>query len=62
MRISTTFRNDNPNTIWSVLARKLGREPTNAEAVAELNRIRDEVLIDLAGAGKLPHQRKRSAT
>lgn len=57
MKITTTWRNDNPNTIWNVLARKLGREPTNAEAVAELNRISDEVMIDRAEAGKLRHQR-----
>jgi hypothetical protein len=61
MKISTTWRNDNPNTIWNVLARKLGREPTNAEAVAEVRRIYQEAMIDLAGAGKLPHQRGRSA-
>jgi hypothetical protein len=61
MKVSMTWRNDNPSTIWSVLVRKLGREPTNAEAIAELNRIRDEVMVDMAGAGKLPHQRGRSA-
>lgn len=61
MRVSTTWRNGNPNTIWNVLARKLGREPTNAEAITELNRIRDEAMVDMATAGKLPHQRGRSA-
>lgn len=61
MKVTTTWRNDNPNTIWNVLARKLGREPTNAEAAAEVRRLMDEVMIDLAGAGKLPHQRGRTA-
>lgn len=42
MKITTTWRNDNPNTIWNVLARKLGREPTNAEAAAEVKRILTE--------------------
>ena len=37
--ITTTWRNDNPNTIWNQLAKKLGREPTNAEATAEVKRI-----------------------
>lgn len=61
MKISTTWRNDNPNTIWNALARKLGRDPTNAEATEKVRQIFQEVTIDLAGAGKLPHQRKRSA-
>lgn len=39
MRIVTTFHNSNPNTIWNTLARKLGHEPTNAEAAAEVRRI-----------------------
>lgn len=32
MRITFSWRNDNPNTIWNTLARKLGRQPTNDEA------------------------------
>lgn len=40
--VTQTFRNDNPNTIWNRLAAKLGREPTDAEAVAELERILKE--------------------
>jgi hypothetical protein len=39
MRVTITFRNDNPNTVWNRLAAKLGREPTNAEAAAEVRRI-----------------------
>lgn len=59
MKVTTTWRNDNPNTIWNVLARKLGREPTNAEAKAEVERIMSETTIDMAAAGKLRHQRGR---
>jgi hypothetical protein len=50
-------------TIWEALAEKLGREPTNAEANAEVRRIlqknADELLVSRAMAGKLPHQRRR---
>lgn len=38
-KVTTTFRNDNPDTIWNRLAAKLGREPTNEEAKAEVQRI-----------------------
>lgn len=44
--ITHTWRNDNPNTIWNVLAAKLGREPTAAEAKAEVQRILAEAAID----------------
>ncbi len=39
IQVTITWHNDNPNTIWNTLARKLGREPTNAEATAEVKRI-----------------------
>lgn len=39
MKVTVTFTNDNPNTIWNQLAKRLGREPTNAEAAAEVRRI-----------------------
>lgn len=39
MKITTTWTNNNPDTIWNRLAVKLGREPTHAEAVAEVKRI-----------------------
>lgn len=39
MIIKTVWRNDNPSTIWNRLAARLGREPTNAEAAAEVRRI-----------------------
>lgn len=56
--IRITWTNNNPNTIWNRLAAKLGREPTNAEAAEEVRRIMTGVTVDLAGKGKLPHQRK----
>lgn len=37
--ITITWTNPNPNTIWNRLAAKLGREPTRAEAIAEVRRI-----------------------
>jgi hypothetical protein len=39
LKVTTTWRNDNPNTIAHRLAAKLGREPTHAELVAEVKRI-----------------------
>lgn len=39
LTVTVTVRNDNPNTIWNRLAAKLGREPTNEEAAAEVKRI-----------------------
>ena len=61
IQITTTWTNDNPDTIWNRLAAKLGRQPTNAEARAEVKRILTDGLADLAEAGKLPHQRRRAA-
>lgn len=57
MRVNITWRNDNPNTIWNRLAARLGREPTDAEARDEVRRILTDGLVELAEAGKLPHQR-----
>lgn len=49
-------------TIWEALAEKLGRQPTNAEANAECRRIiregSENALIERAGKGKLPWQKK----
>lgn len=42
LRVTFAVRNDNPNTIWNRLAAKLGREPTHAEAKAEVQRILSE--------------------
>lgn len=58
MRITTTWTNRNPNTIWNRLAARLGREPTHAEACAEVKRIMDETQVELAEQGKLPFQRR----
>lgn len=37
--VSITWHNAGPHTIWGKLAERLGREPTNAEAAAEVMRI-----------------------
>lgn len=42
MEITITWRNDNPNTIWNRLVARLEREPTDAEAKAEVMRILSE--------------------
>lgn len=39
MIITITWHNAGPHTIWGQLAKKLGREPTNAEAIEECRRI-----------------------
>ena len=57
MKVTTTFTNKNPNTIWNRLAAKLGREPTNSEAVAEVKRIVSENAVDMASRGKLWFQK-----
>ncbi len=59
MQITVTWHNANPNTIWGKLAARLGREPTHAEATAEVKRILRESWIEDAERGRLPHQRKR---
>ena len=63
LTVTTTWRNDNPNTVWNRLKAQLGREPTNQEAAAAVKQIlRDaatERLIDQAGKGALPFQRKQ---
>lgn len=59
MKTSISFHNSNPNTIWNKLEAKLGREPTHAEACAEVRRIKQSATADLASQGKLRHQRGR---
>lgn len=59
IKITTTFTNRNPNTIWNQLAAKLGREPTNDEAAAEVRRILAEGTQEMAARGALPFQRGR---
>lgn len=61
MLVIVTWHNANPNMIWNRLAAKLGREPTNAEAAADVRRILDECLVDRAERGALAHQRGRLA-
>ncbi len=39
MRITITFHNAGPHTIWAKLAAKLGRKPTDHEAAQEVLRI-----------------------
>jgi hypothetical protein len=39
VKVTVTWHNAGPHTIWGKLATKLGREPTNAEATAEVKRI-----------------------
>lgn len=46
-------------TIYQALAEKLQREPSNEELKAEVKRILEEGLVEMAEKGKLPHQRKR---
>ena len=46
-------------TIYEALKTKLGREPTNAELKADVQRIKEEALIEAATKGKLRHQRRR---
>jgi hypothetical protein len=45
-------------TIYEALRDKLGREPTNAEIKADVKRILEDGLIELASKGKLRHQRR----
>lgn len=46
-------------TIYEALRAKLGREPTNAELKAEVERIKSDGLVEMAKHGRLQHQRKR---
>lgn len=46
-------------TIYEALKAKLGREPSNAELKADVERILQEGLVEMAEAGKLKHQRRR---
>lgn len=49
MQVNTTWHNPNPDTIWNRLAVRLGREPTNAEAAAEVRRILAKARANPAG-------------
>lgn len=39
MDTTVTWTNNNPNTVYNKLARKLGREPTREEVKKDLDRI-----------------------
>lgn len=39
IKITVTWHNPNPDTIWNKLAARLGRTPTNQEAADEVKRI-----------------------
>jgi hypothetical protein len=45
-------------TIYQALRTKLGREPTNPELKAEVDRIKQDGYVLAASRGKLRHQRK----
>lgn len=61
MKITVTWSNANPNTIWGKLASRLGREPTNEEARSEVIRIMSEDTVERAGRGDLPWQKRGAA-
>jgi hypothetical protein len=42
VKLTITWDNPSPDTIWNRLAAKLGREPTNREAADEVRRILKE--------------------
>jgi hypothetical protein len=42
MKVTVTWHNAGPHTIWGKLAERLGREPTDAEARQEVERILQE--------------------
>ena len=43
VKVTTKWHNAGPHTIWGKLSAKLGRDPTEAEVVAEMQRIVSEV-------------------
>lgn len=47
IQLIISVRNDNPNTIWNRLAARLGRQPTHAEARAEVQRIAAEGMDEI---------------
>lgn len=47
LRVMVTWHpSKNPNTVWNRLADRLGRQPTNAEAAAEVRRIMAEATAE----------------
>lgn len=49
----------NKPTIYEALRDRLRREPTNQELRAEVQRIKEDVLVEQAGRGQLRHQKRR---
>jgi hypothetical protein len=45
-------------SIYEALRDKLGREPTNAEVRADVERIKTDALVKTATGGKLRHQKR----
>lgn len=39
IKVTITWNNAGPHTIWGKLAERLGREPTSAEAAEDVKRI-----------------------
>lgn len=52
LTVTTTWENKNPNTIWNQLAARLGRQPTNDEAIAEVKRLLAEGSAEIAAKRK----------
>lgn len=48
VRVNVTWRNDNPRTIWNMLAARLGRQPTEQEAADEVRRILADAAVERA--------------
>lgn len=42
IKVTMSFNNPNPNTVWNKLAARLGREPTRQKAAEEVRRILQE--------------------
>lgn len=53
LKVTITFHNPNPNTIWNRLAARLGREPSNEEAAEEVRRILREARTEQARGAML---------
>jgi len=51
MKVTTTWHNAGPHTIWGRLAANLGREPTDEEAKQEVLRILNTSTVTSANCG-----------
>lgn len=59
INVTISFGHLSRPTIYSVLKEKLGREPTNIELHDDVKRILDDGMVERAGKGKLPWQRRK---